>query len=140
MDMKMYALLRAQLKMGSGEGGSTGVLVDPTLSIAGQAADAKATGEKINELGARIDNLVLASGGDAIRVIRINNAALPVVDGIVDIPIADDMNFGLVKSSTGDNRVTVHEDGTMEVLSVSFDRIAQTEDEEITIGGGGSNF
>ena len=39
------------------EGGGTDVAVDTTLSVAGHAADAKATGEKISELKGEIANL-----------------------------------------------------------------------------------
>lgn len=44
------------------EGGGTDVAVDTTLSVAGQAADAKATGEKISELKGDIEQLQQSGG------------------------------------------------------------------------------
>ena len=140
MDMKAYALLKALNIKSGGLAGGAGILVDATLSNSGQAADAKVTGDKFLEINERIDNLVLASGADPIRVIRINNNALPIVDGVVDIPIATEDVCGVVKSSSGENRICVNEDGTMEVASISFDRITQDEDDTIVLAGGGSNF
>ncbi len=51
MDLLLYALLNKKIKDGGGGGGS-GIEVDPTLTKAGQAADAAVTGEKFkNSVG-----------------------------------------------------------------------------------------
>lgn len=49
------------------------------------------------------------------------------VDDLIQIADAD--TCGVVKSSTEPNKVRVAEDGTMEVVSISFDRLVQSEAE-----------
>lgn len=51
--------------------------------------------------------------------------------GVVTIAASD-----LITSSTDANKVSIAEDGTLEVSSLTFDRILQSEDEIILSGGG----
>lgn len=71
--------------------------------------------------------------------VSVNGSLLSAIDGIVDIPKASENLFGLVRSSEGVNKIRVLEDGTMEIVNVSFDRVVTPEGyDKVVIGGGGA--
>ena len=61
-------------------------------------------------------------------------------DSIAALPFATAEKAGLVKSSTGDNKVTVEEDGTMTIkqMRVSVGDLYVPEDDELVMNGGGA--
>lgn len=61
-------------------------------------------------------------------------------DSIAALPFATADVAGLVKSSTGDNKVTVEEDGTMTIkqMRVSVGDLYVPEDDELIMNGGGA--
>lgn len=71
-----------------------------------------------------------------IEAIRINGEALAVSEKAVEIPVASAEAFGVVKSSSGENKVAVAADGTMSVEKVSVNSLAQDEGEFIVLNGG----
>ena len=44
----------------------------------------------------------------------------------------------LIKPSSEANKVSIAEDGTLEVNALTFDKILQSEDDEIILSGGGA--
>ena len=86
--------------------------------------------EKVNGLSDLI--------GDSIRGVSADGTILPVLENIVNIPIADDIIAGLVRSSGGENNVTVNADGTMTVDSLNVNRLTQTVGERFTLNAGTS--
>lgn len=71
--------------------------------------------------------------------VAINGSLLSAVDGIVNIPKASESLFGVVRSSEGMNKIRVLEDGTMEVVNLSFDRVVSPDgSDKVIIGGGGA--
>jgi hypothetical protein len=62
-----------------------------------------------------------------------------VDDSIAGIPIATAQLLGLVKSSTAQNFVKVHEDGTMEVNSLNVMKLEQTAGDLLLLDGGDAN-
>lgn len=80
-------------------------------------------------------------------------ASKPIVDQLVDdvisindrvlvlenIGVATPVVLGLVKSSNEENKVSVNEDGIMEVNAVNVNKLVQTEDEELILFGGTAN-
>lgn len=84
------------------EGGGTGVTVDTTLSVAGQAADAKATGDAISSLSEEMANkpnvnnrystLYMLSPNGTVYRVKISDNGVLYVDGVAsDEEILDDL-------------------------------------------------
>jgi len=57
----------------------------------------------------------------------------------VDIPIATAVRLGVVKSSDDENGISIGADGTMSVNDINFDRIVQSDGEEVVFFCGTSN-
>lgn len=78
-----------------------------------------------------------------ITGIKFNNADVAIVDHVAnityDLPIASASVLGGVKSSTGNNAVTVNADGTMSVGKISLSSIDQGADETLILNGGGAS-
>ena len=87
-----------------------------------------------------VENLKSAQS-EYIKSVAINGAAL-VMDSNqqVNIAIAGADTLGVVKSATGDNKVTVAADGIMSVASVNITSLTQNEGEWLEINGGGANL
>lgn len=52
-----------------------------------------------------------------------------------DVPIGDETTAGTVKSSTSENKVTISEDGTMEVNSLNVNKLEQDDGDYIILDG-----
>ena len=74
---------------GSGSGGGSSINVDDTLTISGDAADAKATGDKINDLDSRVTDIEL--GG---------TSSIGEFLGNTPITLTEDSNIKLVATQT----------------------------------------
>ena len=83
------------------------------------------------EAGAQVNDL---------EVVKIAGVVLPISDKSVDIPIATAEVLGVVISSTAENKVSVSEDGTMEVNSVNVNKLVQTDGEALILNGGSSTI
>ena len=81
--------------------------------------------------------------GDAdkniLESVKINGTALTITDKAVNIPIATAEALGVIKSSTGDNKVTVGADGIATVSTVNANTLTQTEGEYLILNGGSSS-
>ena len=75
-----------------------------------------------------------------INVVQLDGVPLEILDKTVNIPIASDNNLGVVKSSTGKNKIAVDENGEMKVTTVSLGSVVQTENEELVLSAGSSNI
>ena len=95
------------------------------------------TNDLTDELLAKLNN----ADANVIEAVKLNGVALQVAaDKSVDIiiPIATAEAAGTVKSSTGENKVAVAADGTMEVNSLNVNKLVQTPGEELILNGGSS--
>ena len=59
-------------------------------------------------------------------------------DSITALPFATAEKAGLVKSSSGMDKITVAEDGTMEINQISVSKLHVSEDDEFVLNGGGA--
>ena len=59
-------------------------------------------------------------------------------DSIAALPFATAEKAGLVKSSSGMDKITVAEDGTMEINQISVSKLHVSEDDEFVLNGGGA--
>lgn len=77
---------------------------------------------------------------NVIEIFKIAGEVIPVKpEKTVEIPIATEESFGVVKSSNGLNKVTVEADGTMTVKSISATSLLAPAGESIVLNGGGAD-
>ena len=109
-------------------------------ALAGKVNVEEGKGLSTHDLTDDLLNKLNASQPNVIESVKVNGKALEVTEKSVDIilPTATDSLLGLVKSSVGENKVTVAEDGTMEVGSINVNKLVQTEGEELILNGGSS--
>lgn len=112
-------------------------LTDGELSVNAIAAD------KITGLPAALTDIETLKGAQSsyVKSVSINGTALePSAEQGVNIPVATDSVLGVVKSASGDNKVTVATDGTMSVAAVNITSLSQNEGEWLEINGGGADL
>ena len=101
----------------------------PILMRSHHGSFAITTVSKINNT----EEIVNDIQNSAIKVIAVNGNLLDVIDGRVDIHIAEQ-----TLNIKGSDEIDVAEDGTLSIKSISFDKIVQTTQEEIILSGGGA--
>lgn len=112
-------------------------LTDGELSVNAIAA-AKITG--LPDALADIETLKGAQSS-YVKSVSVNGTALELsAEQSVNIPVATDSVFGVVKSASGDNKVVVATDGTMSVATVNITSLSQNEGEWLEINGGGADL
>lgn len=70
-----------------------------------------------------------------IEIIKLAGSALNISEKAVNIPFAGD-TAGVVTSSTGENKVAVAEDGSMEVNSLNMNKLVQSDGDTLILDGG----
>ena len=75
-----------------------------------------------------------------INGISIEGNLLEIVDKIIEIPLANYIQAGVVKSSDSVNKIQVDEDGTMEVNSVGISKLVQEDDVTLVFDSGVSSL
>lgn len=92
-----------------------------------------------NGINRYCDLKIYTSYQNIIEKIKVSGIDLPIAaDHSVEIPIASNEQHGVVIGSKVENKVFIAEDGTMEIYSLSLDRLAQTHDDSVVFGGGGA--
>ena len=112
-------------------------LTNGELSVNAIAAD------KITGLPAALTEIENLKGAQSsyVKSVSVNGTALELsAEQGVNIPVATDSVFGVVKSASGDNKVVVATDGTMSVASVNITSLSQNEGEWLEINGGGADL
>lgn len=98
---------------------------------------------KITGLPAALTDIETLKGAQSsyVKSVSVNGTALELsAEQGVNIPVATDSVFGVVKSASGDNKVVVATDGTMSVASVNITSLSQNEGEWLEINGGGADL
>lgn len=141
-----------------GKDGGADIKIDASLTNTGEAADAKAVGEKLAELlellqgkvdavegkglstndftDAHLQKLENMQPGGGLQEIQLAGETVDTKDGVANIPVAGD-GLGVVKSSSDENGITIDVDGSMHVNSISLDILTQSGS-EVVLGGGGA--
>lgn len=88
--------------------------------------------DKLEKVGAQANVIEKISTPDGELAIDENKG--------VTLPIATAQKLGLVKSSTGENKIEVANDGTMSVHSLNVNKLTQTAGEYLILNGGGANL
>lgn len=78
--------------------------------------------------------------GDVVKGVSVNGTLLDVVNNQVNIALGNAETAGVVKSSTGANKVTIESDGTMTVSSVNMNTLVQSEGDVLILNGGSSSI
>lgn len=87
----------------------------------------------------KLDNIADGAQVNKIEGITLGGNAVVISNKTVDVPMATLERLGLVKSSEAENKITVGEDGTMEVNSININKIVQTDGDLLIINGGAYN-
>lgn len=95
----------------------------------GNLTIAKIANDKVDGLADRL--------AEKLEKVQLNGADLEIKDKTVNIPVGG-ATLGVVKSATGDNKVTIATDGTMSVGSVNANTLTQTEGDTLILNGGSS--
>lgn len=99
-------------------------------------------------------NITGATAGQIVKIKTIDADGNPTEWEAIDIPSGSGLSgvesvngktgavtitaSELIKSSSEANKVSIAEDGTLEVNSLTFDKILQSEEDEIILSGGGA--
>lgn len=68
--------------------------------------------------------------GKVIQGIKLNNTLVNAVDGVAEL------NIPIVVTSEEENKISIAEDGTMEINSLNVNKLVQTEGEVLVLNGG----
>lgn len=77
---------------------------------------------------------------NVIEAIKINGVAQAITDKAVNIPVATGTLLGVVMGSDAENKISVAEDGTMEINSVNVNKLVQTDGEFVVLNGGSASL
>ena len=108
-------------------------------ALAGKVDAVEGKGLSTNDLTDELVEKINSSDANVLEIVKVNGTALQIADDkSVDIiiPVATADVAGTVKSATGENKVAVAEDGTMEVDSININKIVQTEGDTLILNGG----
>ena len=98
---------------------------------------------KITGLPAALTEIENLKGAQSsyVKSVSVNGTVLELSgEQGVNIPVATNSVLGVVKSASGDNKVTVATDGTMSVAAVNITSLSQNEGEWLEINGGGADL
>ena len=109
-------------------------------ALAGKVAAEDGKGLSANdfttELKTKLEGVESGAQANLIEVVKVNGVALNIADKAVNVPLAAGENAGVVVSSAAENKVSVGEDGTMEVNSLSITKLVQAEGDTLVLDGG----
>lgn len=108
---------------------STGLILEPNTGILSAAvANETTAGILTPELFSKINNSI--SGA------LLGNEEAVIENNLLQIPVANENNFGVVKSSSADNKILVNTDGTMAINRVATNKLYVPQGDELILCGG----
>ena len=115
--------------------------VDGLADLLAGKVDKNGTDRLITEaegtLLGKLANLTGNEQANILEAVRINGTDLEITDKAVNIPVGGE-KLGVVMSATGDNKVTIDENGAMSVDTVNVSTLTQTDGETLILNGGSS--
>lgn len=97
------------------------------------------TNDLTDELAEKLAGIESGANANVIEVVKLNGEALEITDKGVNIPVVTEGGAGVVVSSNDENKVKACSDGTLEVNSISIDKIVQSDDETLILDGGSAS-
>lgn len=92
--------------------------------------------QRVGEVETKLDTVQDGAEVNILEAIKINGVEQEITDKAVNIAIATDTILGVVMGSDAENKVSVAEDGTMEVNSINVNKLTQTDGETLVLDGG----
>lgn len=89
--------------------------------------------------GTKLKGIESNAQANIIENIKINDEAIAIVGKAVNIPIASE-SLGVIKSATGENKVTVSASGEASVANVNVNTLVQTEGDTLILNGGSATI
>lgn len=71
-----------------------------------------------------------------LDAVKVAGTKLDIIDKAVDIPVASDTAYGVVKLSADMNGITTNADGALEVGTISVDKLVNVDDTVLILNGG----
>ncbi len=93
-------------------------------------------GKEVTAIITKLETIEENAQVNVIEGLSIDGVAIELKDKVADIPVASLDKLGVVKSSTGANKVNIAKDGTMSVNKVDINSIVVPMDEEVVLNGG----
>lgn len=107
--------------------------------VLGQLNSYKETNDaRVDTIEGKLSGIAEGAQVNVLEAVKINGAALEIVDKAVNIPVATSTVLGVVMSSAAENKVAVAADGTMEVNSLNVSKLVQGADDTLILDGGAS--
>ena len=88
---------------------------------------------------AKLESIEEGAQANKIEAVKVGNTLLDIVGKTVTIPVAGLNNAGVVKSSTGANKVNISKNGVMSVNKISTNSIFVPIGDELVLDGGGAS-
>ena len=114
----------------------TGLAAALAGKVAAEDGKGLSTNDFTTELKTKLEGVESGAQANLIEVVKINGTALNIADKAVNVPLAAGENAGVVVSSAAENKVSVGEDGTMEVNSLNITKLVQAEGDTLVLDGG----
>lgn len=112
-----------------------------STAVAGKVDAVEGKGLSANDFTDELKNkLINLSDEDGdIDIVKVNNVDLEITDGAVNIPVASQGVHGVVTSSSDPDKISILEDGTMQLNSISLNKIVQDDSSSVIFVGGNSD-
>lgn len=114
----------------------TGLAAALAGKVAAEDGKGLSTNDFTTELKTKLEGVESGAQANLIEVVKVNGVALNIADKAVNVPLAAGENAGVVVSSAAENKVSVSEDGTMEVNSLNITKLVQAEGDTLVLDGG----
>lgn len=114
----------------------TGLAAALAGKVAAEDGKGLSTNDFTTELKTKLEGVESGAQANLIEVVKVNGVALNIADKAVNVPLAAGENAGVVVSSAAENKVSVGEDGTMEVNSLNITKLVQAEGDTLVLDGG----
>ena len=92
----------------------------------------------LKEIYDYITKIDLSGRDNLLEGISIEGKPLEIVDKFIEIPLANYIQAGVVKSANSVNKIQVGDDGTMEVHSLGISKLVQEEELTLVLDSGDS--
>ena len=100
----------------------------------------KVVDSRVDTIESKLYTIENGAQVNILESIKLNGAAQVIDNKSVNIPIATNTILGIVLSSSADNKVSVLNDGTMEVNSINVNKLVQTDGDTLVLNGGSSSI
>lgn len=116
---------------------------DASTAIAGKVDKEEGKGLSSNDFSddllTKLESIQEGAQVNAVEKVSVGGTILDIVNKVIDIPVATADRAGVVKSSTGANKVNISNSGEMSVNKVSVNSLFVPIGDELVLDGGGAS-